>query len=67
MKGYLSDLDDCNANKYTLQLNIYRHMLQKNYGKKIVYLMLVILHPNQNTYQCIPIKMMDLTEFWATL
>ncbi len=66
-KGYFSFLDDCNKNLYMLQLNIYRHMLQKNYGKKVVYLMLVILHPNQKNYNCIPIELMDLTEFWATL
>ena len=42
-------------------------MLQKNYNKKVVYLMLVILHPNNDTYQCIPINIMDLTEFWNTL
>ena len=66
-KGYFSDMDDCNKNHYTLQLSIYRHILQKNYNKRVVFCMLVIFHPNQPTYQCIPVEMLDLTEFWQTL
>ena len=66
-KGYFSDMDDCNKNHYTLQLSIYRHILQKNYNKRVVFCMLVIFHPNQTTYQCIPVKMLDLNEFWETL
>lgn len=66
-KGYFSEFEDCNLNKYTLQLSIYRHILQKNYNKKIIFCMLVILHPNQKNYKCIPVEMLDLNDFWNTL
>jgi hypothetical protein len=67
-KGYWEKMDDCNYNHYTLQLNIYRHMLEKNYNRKVVFLMLVIFHPiNPKGYKCIPVKMMDLNDFWNQL
>ena len=37
---------------YCLQLNFYRHILMTKYNKKVVGMMLVILHPNQETYLC---------------
>lgn len=57
-KGYglVSYLDNCNYNHYTLQLNIYRHILETKYNYKVIYMMLAIFHPNQKTYNCIPIK-----------
>ena len=68
-KGYkpFNDLEHCNKNHYMLQLNIYRHILQTKYNMKVIYLMLVILHPNQPGYQCIPVRMLDLSSIWDTL
>ena len=51
----LNDIDDCNYWHYLLQLNVYRLHLEKYYGMEISRMFLVILHPNQNTYQKINI------------
>lgn len=52
-KGYgpLSEMDNCNYCHYTLQLNIYRMILEKYYDKQVTEMFLVILHPNQDTYK----------------
>ena len=42
-----NDLDDCNFNHYSLQLNFYRHVLETLYDKRVKNMRLVILHPNQ--------------------
>ena len=38
-------LDDCNGNHYQLQVNLYQHILEKNYGIKIEQCVVVNLHP----------------------
>lgn len=48
--GPLSEIDNCNFWHYTLQLNIYKMILEANYGKKVSGMFLVILHPNQEKY-----------------
>jgi ATP-dependent exoDNAse (exonuclease V) beta subunit len=55
----LGHLDDCNFNHYSLQLNMYKFILESKYGKKVVGMALVILHPRHSSYQVIPIKAMD--------
>jgi ATP-dependent exoDNAse (exonuclease V) beta subunit len=57
-KGYppLDDIDDCNYWHYTLQLNIYRMILEKYYGQTVSEMFLIVLHPNQDHYLKIPIK-----------
>tara|TARA_B100001094_G_scaffold156129_2_gene151092 strand:+ start:1139 stop:1903 length:765 start_codon:yes stop_codon:yes gene_type:complete len=51
-KGYapIDHLHNCNFWHYSLQLNTYRRILEKNYGKKVVGLYLVVLHPNNMNY-----------------
>ena len=39
-------LPDCNYWHYSLQLNTYKYMLEKNYGERVVGMYLVCLHPN---------------------
>jgi len=56
----ISHLPDTNFWHYSLQLNTYKMILQEKYGLKIGGLFLVVLHPNQNTYQRIPCA--DLTK-----
>lgn len=48
--GPMSDKNDCNYEHYSLQLNIYKYMLETHYGLKIARMSLVILHPNQDDY-----------------
>lgn len=43
-------LQDCNHDHYSLQLNIYKYLLEKNYNMIIERMTLVILHPNQDDY-----------------
>lgn len=49
-KRGLEHVDDCNFNHYCLQLNVYRHVLEKYYGKKVEEMFLVVLHPNNDGY-----------------
>ena len=46
---YLSHIEDTNFNHYTLQLNLYKYILEKKYKKKVSKMYLVCLHPeNKN-------------------
>ena len=60
-------MDHCNYNHYTLQLNIYRHILQTKYQMNVIFLMLVILHPNQQGFFAVPVRLMDMTQMWLQL
>jgi hypothetical protein len=44
----ISHFPDSNFWHYSLQLNTYKYMLEKNYGEKVVGMFLVCLHPNNN-------------------
>lgn len=65
--GPFSKYDHCNYVHYCLQLNIYRHILETKYNKKIIYMMLVILHPEQDNYKCYPVPSIQLNEIWPTI
>lgn len=54
-----ASLDDCNYNHYSLQLGIYKAILEKNYGIKISKTFLLVLHPGQDTYLKVPTKDMS--------
>lgn len=45
----ISHLPDTNYWHYSLQLNLYRQILQRKYGKVVVGLYLVILHPDNRS------------------
>lgn len=45
-----SSLENCDYSKYSLQLNFYRRMIEKNYGIKIAGMVLVSIHPNHDNY-----------------
>lgn len=46
-----SYIEDCNFSTYSLQLNLYRTILEKNYGINIIGMCLVVIHPNNNDYK----------------
>ena len=48
---FLPNLEDCNVSKYTLQLNIYRYIIEKNYDIKISEMRIVNFHPEQSEYE----------------
>ena len=46
----LSDIDDTSFNHYTLQLSIYRFLLEKNYQINLSKMFIVVLHPEYEKY-----------------
>ena len=58
-KPPVEHLPDSNFWHYALQLNMYRFILQKNYGKKVEGLFLVCLHPEQKSYVQVSVPLMD--------
>lgn len=46
-----SFIDDCNFSSYSLQLNLYRTILEKNYDINIAGMALVVIHPNSDNYK----------------
>lgn len=59
--GPCSYLPDCNFIHYSLQVNIYKRILQSHYGINISEMNLVQLHPNLPDYRLYPVR--DLSEF----
>jgi len=57
----INHLPDTNFWHYALQLNIYKAILQRKYGKKITSLVLVCLHPNNKNGDYLLYKVPDLT------
>lgn len=55
----LEHLTDTSYSHYCLQQNLYRYMLQKNYGLKVSRMNLVVLHPELPTYRVVPIPPME--------
>jgi hypothetical protein len=52
-------LPDTSYYHYCLQQNLYRYMLQKNYGVKVSSLSLVVLCPEYPTYYVVKVPIMD--------
>ena len=52
-------LDDCNFIHYSLQLGVYKAILEKNYGIRISETYILVLHPNQAEYLQIPTASMS--------
>jgi ATP-dependent exoDNAse (exonuclease V) beta subunit len=58
----ISHLPDCNYWHYSLQLNTYKAILEKNYNVKINGMYLVCLHPNNENNSYLRIKVEDMTK-----
>lgn len=52
-------LIDCNYSKYSLQLNVYRHMLEVDYGLPIKGLFLFVFHPWNSSFVKIEVPRME--------
>lgn len=65
-RGIFCSLDHCNYNHYMLQLNVYRHILETRYGQRVIFMMLVVMHPNQDSYECIIVPRQEglINELW---
>jgi len=58
----LDHLDDCNYWHYSLQLSVYKYVLEKEYGMEIVELAIIILHPDQVPHNYKRIKLNDMRD-----
>tara|TARA_Y100000768_G_scaffold387158_1_gene377490 strand:+ start:704 stop:1471 length:768 start_codon:yes stop_codon:yes gene_type:complete len=56
----IEHIPDTNFWHYSLQLNTYKAILEKNYGKKVTDMMLICLYPDNDSYQLIRVP--DLSE-----
>lgn len=63
----LSHLPDSNFWHYSLQLNIYRAILEEKYGKKITGMYLICIHPDNYNKSYQRIEVQDLRPEVATL
>lgn len=68
-KGYgpFAKLDHCNFSHYSLQLNIYRHLLETKYSRNVVAMFIVVLHPDNETFQIHQIQHYDIASVWDTI
>ena len=57
--GPLAHLPDTNFWHYSIQLNLYRWLLEKHYGIQISKMALVVLHPNNDGPKVYPLHRMD--------
>lgn len=57
----ISHLPDSNFWHYSLQLNTYKALLEKNYGKKITKMCLVCMHPNNPNKSYLRYEVPDLS------
>lgn len=55
----LEYLKDCNYNHYSLQLNLYKYLLEKNYDLQVVEMNLVVIHSNNKEALLVPITNMQ--------
>jgi hypothetical protein len=61
----LEEHDDCNFVHYSLQLNLYKNILERLYGLVVQDLCLVVIHPNQSTYNRIHVDAMQKQIGWV--
>ena len=54
-KGSLKYLDHCNYNHYSIQLNIYKRILETLYEIKITEMCLVVLHNENDSFKLFPV------------
>ena len=59
MRQPMEHLPDCNLTHYQLQLNMYKYILESEYGMEVVELCLCVLHPNQACYKVIQVPPMN--------
>jgi len=63
--GPAQELDDCNVSHYSLQLNVYRTILERNYSCKIKEMCLVFMHRDlSDTYLKVYVPVIDLEPYF---
>jgi hypothetical protein len=71
-KGRLvcNTVDDCNGCHYEIQVNLYRYILEKNYGVRIEQCLLVNLHPDLREPDLLfaedmQSKIAEMVQYWS--
>lgn len=54
----LNSLDNSSYNRYCLQQNLYKHIVETEYSMKISSMKLVVLHENYSTYHVVDVPIM---------
>lgn len=58
-----ADMDDCKTSHYTIQLNVYRHLLERYYGVRVTRMALVQFRKaTPDDFKTYPIPFVDLSE-----
>jgi hypothetical protein len=57
--GPVAHLPDTNYWHYSLQLNVYRYIIQKHYGYTVSELALVVLHPNNRSWRVVRLNVLE--------
>jgi hypothetical protein len=57
--GPLTHLPDTNYWHYSIQLNVYRYIIQKHYGYIVSELALVVLHPANKSWKVVRLNFLD--------
>jgi len=63
----LSHLENCNYNHYMLQLNIYRHILETQYNKRVIGMFVAVFHPINPHFLIYHMPHYDILSIWPTL
>lgn len=63
--GPFKDWPDANFFHYSGQLNLYRSILESQYGVKVVSMHLVVCHPNQDTFRFLQVGPVDMSKIRA--
>lgn len=58
LKG-LSHVEDNSFNRYALQQNVYKYILESNYGAKVSSMNLLVLHPDYKDFVCLTVPDMQ--------
>jgi hypothetical protein len=59
LKPPLDHLPDCNYNLYCLQLNVYRYILETEYGLSVSGMYLAVFHPNEIGPLCVEVPRLE--------
>ena len=51
----VGNLPDTNFWHYSLQLNLYKALIEKNYEREVKEMALVVMHPDNESYLCLPV------------
>lgn len=60
-------LPNCNFSHYTLQLNIYRHLLETKYEQRVAAMYILVFHPNAESFALHVVEKYDIAGIWTEL